>query len=128
MNDSILLDKRDPARSNVIQAFLLALLIGIVGGWGAAAWVMSNRVQTTTTKTILVPSNDYAKPYDVCQGGFPFIITKVIEQGKTDDDRTTWVAGHPLNQKQVIVCAKAGSYSDIWKPGMMIALYSASAT
>lgn len=122
MNDSIMLDKKKPT----IQNFILALIIGLAIGWFTSALVA--RTETKTTKTILVPSKGYATPYEVCREGFPFIVMKVMEQGKTDSDRITWVAGHPLNQKQVIVCSKMGAYSDIWKPGMMIALDSATPT
>ena len=126
MNDSILLDKREPTKHTVFQAGLLALLVGIAIGWIVGAWIAS--AHTTVTRTMLVPSNDYATPYDVCQKGFPFVLNQVIVQKVKGDDNITWVAGHPLNQKQVIVCSKAGDYSDVWKRGMIIALYSADPT
>jgi hypothetical protein len=126
MTDSILLDKREPRQSE-FRFVILALIIGLVIGWGGML-MAAERMAKQSVKTILVPSNDYATPYEVCQKGFPFVLNQVIVQKVKGDENITWVAGHPLNQKQVIVCGKAGDYSDVWKRGMIIALYSADPT
>lgn len=105
---------------NVVLFLLFGMAIGFVVG--------RQNEHPATNKTILVPSENYAKPYDVCQNGFPFVPVRVQVQGKEDKDETTWVIGHPLGQKQIIVCVKDGNYIQDWKIGGIISLSSATPT
>lgn len=69
-----------------------------------------------------VPDGEVA-PVDVrgaCKGEKPIQITQMNVNDSEKDSRITWITGHLVGSKILIVCGQPGDYSDSWKVGDIV--------
>lgn len=63
-------------------------------------------------------------PVDVkgaCEGKYPIqIINLDVQTDEKSKETTTWVSGHPVGSKVVVVCGQPGAFNDFWNVGDVI--------
>lgn len=56
-----------------------------------------------------------------CKGDKTIEVDEITVSGK-DDDKDTWILGHPVGSHVQITCRVPGSYDDFWHKGSLIQL------